>query len=84
MTSKGTHSYMGDSRNAQIKVSEMGLNIDTLLYEFNSSVQNNYISFQIPSSGVITKTGSYISLGVSKGTPPDYFIIPDLINYSLN
>ena len=45
--------------------------------------ENNHISFQIPSSGVITKTGSDISLGVSKGTPPDYFIIPDVINYSL-
>ena len=31
----------------------------------------------------IIKSGASISLGVSKGTPPDYFIIPDIINYSL-
>ena len=70
-------------RNAQIKVSDLSLNIDTLMYEFNSNIKNGYISFQIPQKGTMIKSGGYISLGVSKGTPPDYFIIPDLINFSL-
>lgn len=70
-------------RNAQIKILDLDLILDTLMYEFNSNVKNGYISFQIPSKGTMTKTRAPISLGVSKGTPPDYFIVPDLINYSL-
>ena len=53
------------------------------LREFNSNIKNGYVSFQIPQEGVMTKTGTAISLGISKGTPPDYFIVPDLINYPL-
>ena len=70
-------------RNAQIKILDLDLILDTLMYEFNSNVKNGYISFQVPQKGTMTKTGSLISLGVSKGTPPDYFIVPDLINYPL-
>ena len=54
------------------------------MYEFNPNIQKGHISFQIPSSGTITRSGSTISLGISKGIPPDYFVVPNLINYSLN
>ena len=70
-------------RNAKIKLSDLSLNIDTVMYEFNPEVKNDHVAFQVPSSGSIVKSGSYITLGVSKGTAPDYFIIPDLINFSL-
>ena len=70
-------------RNAQIKILDLDLILDTLMYEFNSNIKNGHISFQVPQKGTMTKTGSLISLGVSKGTPPDYFIVPDLINYPL-
>ena len=70
-------------RNAQIKILDLDLVLDTLMYEFNSNVKNGYVSFQIPQKGVMTKTGTTISLGISKGVPPDYFIVPDLINYPL-
>ena len=70
-------------RNAKIKILELGLFLDTLMYEYNSNIKNGNIAFQIPSNGTIIKSGTSISLGVSKGTPPDYFIIPDIINYSL-
>ena len=70
-------------RNAQIKILDLDLILDTLMYEFNSNVKNGYVSFQIPQKGVMTKTGTTISLGISKGVPPDYFIVPDLINYPL-
>ena len=70
-------------RNAKIILREVGINIDTLIYEFSSEYDKNYITFQVPSEGHIVKSGSSIMLGVSKGMPPDYFIIPDLINLSL-
>ena len=35
-------------------------------------------------NGKVLKSGSSIALGISKGTPPDYFIIPDLINFTLS
>ena len=71
-------------RNAKIILREAGVTIDTLIYEFSSDYNKNYITFQIPYEGHIVKSGSAITLGVSKGMPPDYFIIPDLINLSLN
>ena len=70
-------------RNAKIKILELDLFLDTLMYEFNSNIKNGYIAFQIPSHGTMTKSRTAISLGVSKGTPPDYFIVPDVINYSI-
>ena len=70
-------------RNAKIKIIDLGLNLDTIMYEFNPQIKNGYISFQTPSKGKLIKSGSLVSLGVSKGSPPDYFIVPDLINYSL-
>jgi len=73
------HSY----RNAKIEILDLDLVLDTVMYEFNSNIKNGHISFQIPAKGTITKTGTTVSLGVSKGTPPDYFLIPDLINYPL-
>ena len=75
--------YNVSLRNAQIKILDLDLILDTLMYEFNSNVKNGYISFQVPQKGTMTKTGTLISLGVSKGVPPDYFIVPDLINYPL-
>lgn len=68
-------------RNAKIKILDLDLILDTLMYEFNSNVKNGHVSFQIPQKGVMTKTGTSISLGISKGTPPDYYIVPDLINF---
>ena len=70
-------------RNAKIELADLGLNLDTIMYEFNTDINNGYVSFQIPPKGKLIKTGSDVSLGISKGTPPDYFIVPDLINYSL-
>ena len=70
-------------RNAKIKLLDLSLNLDTIMYEFNPKVKDEHISFQLPSSGSIVKSGSYVTLGVSKGVPPDYFIIPDLINIPL-
>jgi serine/threonine-protein kinase len=70
-------------RKAKIKLMESGFNLDTIMYEYNPSIKEGLIAYQIPEHGSILKSGSYISFHISKGTPKDYFIIPSLINLSL-
>jgi len=70
-------------RNATISANKIGLGIDTIMYEYSNSVKDGNISFQVPKPGQIVKSGSEISLGVSKGNPPDYYIVPNLIGKSL-
>ncbi len=70
-------------RNAKLEIRSNGLNIDTLIYEYSSTVKENHITFQLPRKGHLVKTGAKITLGVSKGSPPDYYTVPDLVNLSL-
>jgi serine/threonine-protein kinase len=70
-------------RNARLNASRDGLVIDTIMYEFNNSIKDGNISFQVPRAGHIVKSGASISLGVSKGSPPDYYTVPDLVGKSL-
>ena len=69
-------------RNAKIKLIEFDLKLDTVLYEFNSEFKNGLISFQMPKKGHLVKSGNKMILGVSKGVPPDYYIVPDLVGKS--
>jgi len=70
-------------RNARLHASRQGLVIDTVMYEFNNNIDDGHISFQVPKAGHIVKSGARIALGVSKGNPPDYYTVPDLIGKSL-
>ena len=70
-------------RNAKIKIAKFNLKLDTILYEFNSEYENSFVSFQIPRDGRIIKTGHKVTIGVSKGSPPDHYIVPDLRGKSL-
>ena len=72
------------TRKAKIKIIEMGLNLDTLIYEYNPNIKEGLISFQEPSKGSLRKSGSPIKLHISKGIPEDYFTVPDLINTHLD
>ena len=71
-------------RKAKIKIAEIGLNLDTLIYEYNPKVKENLISHQDPEEGAIRKSGSPVKLHVSKGLPEDYFTVPDLYNTYLD
>ena len=78
-----TPSFVGlTKRNAKIKLVEFGLKLDTLLEEFNAEFDAGLVSFQMPKSGHLIKTGNKIVLGVSKGSPPDYYVIPELVGKS--
>ena len=69
-------------RSAKIKLSEFNLKLDTVLNEFNSNYSQDLVSFQMPREGRIVKLGHKVTLGVSKGGPPDFYIVPDLIGKS--
>jgi len=79
-----TPNYVSQSlRNARLNASREGLVVDTVMYEFNNNIKDGHISFQVPRAGHIVKSGTNISLGVSKGNPPDYYTVPDVVGKSL-
>ena len=71
-------------RNAKLIIRKLGLGIDTIIYEFDNNIQEGYTTFQLPRQGQIVKSSMNMTLGVSRGAPPDYYIIPDVVNFSLN
>ena len=71
-------------RNAKLTIRKIGLGIDTIIYEYDNTIQYGYITFQLPKQGQAVKSSTNITLGVSRGVPPDYYIIPDVVNLSLN
>ena len=71
-------------RNAKIEIAKFDLKLDTVIYEFNSLYEDNFVSFQMPKKGHLIKSGNRIILGVSRGNPPDYYIVPDLVGKSLH
>ena len=70
-------------RNAKLTLTKLGLGIDTIIYEYDNVISDGYISFQLPRKGQTVKSSTNMTLGVSRGAPPDYYIIPDIVNYSL-
>ena len=70
-------------RNAILTLAKLGLGIDTIIYEYDNVISDGYISFQLPRKGQTVKSSTNMTLGVSRGAPPDYYIIPDIVNYSL-
>ena len=70
-------------RNAKLEIARLGLGIDTIIYEYDNHVKDGKITFQLPRSGKIVKSSTNMTLGVSLGTPPDYYIVPDVVNLSL-
>ena len=71
-------------RNAKLTIRKLGLGIDTIIYEFDNTILEGYITFQLPREGRSVKSSANMTLGVSRGTPPNYYIIPDVVNLSLN
>jgi len=71
-------------RNAKLTIVKFGLGIDTIIYEYDNIIPDGFISFQLPRKGKTVKSSTNMTLGVSRGAPPDYYIIPDVVNFSLN
>ena len=71
-------------RNAKLILSKLGLGLDTIIYEYDNLIAEGLITFQLPKNGESVNSSNQITLGVSRGSPPDYYIIPDIVNLSLN
>lgn len=69
-------------RNAKLEIARLGLGIDTIIYEYDSQVKDGIITFQLPRFGQVVQSSAKITLGVSRGSPPDYYIVPDVVNLS--
>jgi len=69
-------------RNAKLEISQLGIGIDTIIYEYDNQISNGNITFQIPTPGKMAKSSTVMTLGVSRGMPPDYYIVPDVVNLS--
>ena len=71
-------------RNAKLIIRKLGLGIDTIIYEFDNTIKDGLVTFQLPRKEKKVKSSTNITLGVSRGAPPDYYIIPDVVNLSIN
>ena len=72
------------SRNAKLILAKLGLGLDTIIYEYDNNIGHGLITFQLPKAGESVNSSTQVTLGVSRGLAPDYYIIPDIVNLSLN
>ena len=70
-------------RNAQILLDRKKLLLDTLIYEYSTDYGINMIIDQYPKPSKVLKSFDKVTLIVSLGNPPDYYIVPNLINTNL-
>ena len=70
-------------RSVKLQLNRDNLKIDTLIYEYSESVKKDFIISQYPRTGKMLKSGDMLTLIVSQGPPPNYYITPNLINMSL-
>lgn len=75
--------YKNTLRNTELYLDRNLMELDTVIYEYSENINKNHIISQYPKPGQILNN-SKITLIVSLGMPPDYYIVPDLINLSLN
>ena len=70
-------------RSGRLELSEIGLTIDSLIAEFDTEVPIDVIRWQYPRSGDYLRRGSGLTIIISKGTPPNFFQVPNLFGLSL-
>ena len=71
-------------RSAELELAQTGLLIDTVYMEFNPEYPNGTIAWQYPKAGDRRKKGMGVQITVSKGMPPNFFQVPNLIGLSIN
>ena len=71
-------------RSAELELNQMGLLIDTVYTEYNPEYPNGTIAWQYPKAGDRRKKGMGIQITVSKGMPPNFSQVPNLIGLSIN
>ena len=71
-------------RNVRLILNRSDLRIDTLLYEYSNSIKKNHIITQYPKPTKVLRSNDLVTLVVSQGKAPNYYITPNLINLNLN
>ncbi len=65
---------------AQLIINQQGLKLDTIIYEYNNDYKKDLITSQYPKPGKVLQTNDKITYIVSLGDPPNYYVVPTLIN----
>jgi len=76
--------YKTSLNNAKLIINRQGVVLDTIIYEYSNDIAKHYITSQYPKPGKIIKTNDKITLIVSLGNPPNYYLVPNLINLNLS
>tara|TARA_B100000579_G_C22843464_1_gene862956 strand:+ start:690 stop:1418 length:729 start_codon:yes stop_codon:yes gene_type:complete len=71
-------------RNTKLLLDRNNIIIDTTIYEYSEKIKKDNIIYHYPKSGKKVEDNTKLTLIVSSGNPPDYYIVPNLINLSLN
>ena len=71
-------------RSTKLLLDRKNIIIDTTIYEYSETVIKNNIIYHYPKNGKKITDNTQLTLVVSSGIPPDYYIVPNLINLSLN
>lgn len=70
-------------RSARLEIEETGLQIDSVMSEYDAEVPKDVIKWQYPKPGDFLRRGSGLTLIISKGKPPDFYQVPQLFGLSL-
>lgn len=70
-------------RDIQLKLDREEIEIDTLIYEFSHNVKKGYIIDQYPKFLDTLDLNEKLTLIISQGKHPNYYIVPNLVNLSL-
>ncbi|MFQ6674641.1 MAG: PASTA domain-containing protein, partial [Fidelibacterota bacterium] len=70
-------------RSARLEITESGLEIDSLITEYDVEVPKDVIKWQYPRAGDHLRRGSGLTLIMSLGRPPDFYQVPQLFGLSL-
>ena len=71
-------------RSAELILQQAGLLVDTVYSEYNPEYPKGTIAWQYPKANDTMKKGFGIQVTVSKGLPPDFYQVPNVIGLSLN
>lgn len=70
-------------RGAELQLQQLGLKIDTVYQEYNPAYPQGTVAWQFPKPGDHIKKGLGVQITVSKGTPPNFYQVPQLFGLSL-
>ena len=69
-------------RSAELDISQVGLEIDTVYKEYNSDVPAGNVTWQYPKGGDMLSRGMGVHLTISLGVPPNFFQAPNVFGLS--